>query len=595
MNSDKAAQHLTSAAIQERRPVSVALIAVSSPHHYTLWNAFAAETLAGDLRGALGNLVRVGVYRVRSTDEIERIAYIVKRLRPDMAAISVECGGVTLSLELAERLTSGDASNGHCLSALIFGGKIPTYLPDVFLNKCSSAIVVLGEGELSLRRLVRRLLERAPERLEDIPNLAFWDSQESIRRTAPERPRCSELTFPPSLDTVSELIEAGPGTVLTQASRGCSWSKCSFCTIPSFRFQEKWEPLPWSRTRKHLEALASLGVREFEFCDDEFMGGRDPQHIERISRIAGDLEAVGRHFESGIVFRIFLIPHTIYRHSDPAGNAAVRSALERLRDAGLRRVYLGVESGSERQLKRYCRGTPLADVMGALNVLRDLRLGIDCGFIMFDLLATVDDIAQNVRFFRANGLIVYNQWPFRPLVANLGSRFGRMMLRRGMHPDPEYMCYRYRFNDPGVQKIFEVVDLISSETRSLFYTLKVISKSHFDPGLECRESRRAREVVIANGLIYLDLIDDLVHAVTSSGADGLVARSAWRARERVQALLVDVEHDLNRGVFRDPHGRLRYELSEHRPGFRATPHAAPVARRDAIERTATHSLTILDP
>src|SRR5271157_3128316 len=33
------------------RPLAMALVSVSSPRHYTLWNALAAESLAGDVRG----------------------------------------------------------------------------------------------------------------------------------------------------------------------------------------------------------------------------------------------------------------------------------------------------------------------------------------------------------------------------------------------------------------------------------------------------------------------------------------------------------------------------------------------------------------
>lgn len=547
------------------RPVSIALVAVSSPNHYTLWNSLAAESLAGDLRGVFADRVEVSVFRARSGSELDAIAQRLQREKPDVVGISVECGGVDLSFQFADRLARWNGNGASSSPRLLFGGKIPTYFPELFLHRYSSAIVVMGEGELPLRRLVGHWLGRVAEPLLSVPNLAICNRDMQVQRTSTQLPSCSELTHPPSLDTVQELVAAGAGTLLTQASRGCSWSKCTYCTVPSFRFREKWEPLPWSRTLQHLERLASLGVREFEFCDDEFMGGRDQEHLDRVSGIAEALKALGKNCDRGIAFRVFLIPHTIYRDTDPAGNFAVRRALEQLKDAGLVRVYFGVESGSQSQLKRYCRGLPLADVIGALEVVKALGLGIDCGFIMFDPFATVEDIAENVNFFRKHGLIEYNQWPFRPLVANEGSGFGRIMARRGITPDPEYMCYRYAFNDPHVQLIFDTVNALSSETRSLFYALKVISKTHFDPKRESLESKRARELVIENGLIYLDLIEDLLDEIAAGRSNQLISNAVSRAHDRVRNLVIEVAKDLDRGLFRDPHGRLRSEVAQHLP------------------------------
>ncbi|MFA5033930.1 MAG: radical SAM protein [bacterium] len=551
------------------RPLVVAITAVSSPQHYTLWNALAAESLAGDLRGYYGEKVQVRIFRIRSESERRSTVLSLRKMSPDVLGVSVECGGLDLALSLVDELMGNVWGEGCAVEPpkLYFGGKIPTYLSESFVTRYPSAIVVRGEGELPLRRLTQRFFDSSPELLCDIPNLAFAGDSGQLVRTRSEQPVCSGLIYPPSTDTVPELLEAGAGTLMTQASRGCSWSKCSYCTVSSFRAEKKWEPLPWDRTRKHLESLVALGVREFEFCDDEFIGGRDQQHLDRVRSIALDLRRLGREFNNGIVFRVFLIPHTVFRADDPTGNEAVTGVLRELKAAGLARVYFGVESGSDAQLKRYCRGTPRSDVIGALNVVKDLNVGIDCGFIMFDPSANIEDIAQNVQFFRRQGLIAHNQWPFRPLIANFGAGFGQTMARRGVSPDPDYMCYRYTFGDARVQKIFDIVDALSSKTRSLFYSLKVISKVHFDPMSETCASKRARELVIENGLIYLDMIDSLIASSYRPDDNETVTNAVAHAEECIQALVRQVSHAVERGDFGLYSKRLEMQLVAASTGY----------------------------
>src|SRR6185436_9896908 len=133
--------------------------------------------------------------------------------------------------------------------------------------------------ELPMRNIVWDWLDEQ-DVCDDIPKIAVRGDDGEVRRTRMELPRCGELVHPPSLDTVPDLLDRGAGTFLTQASRGCSWGKCTYCTVSSFRQNLRWEPLPWERTRGHLELLASHGIREFEFCDDEFMGGREPEHLD---------------------------------------------------------------------------------------------------------------------------------------------------------------------------------------------------------------------------------------------------------------------------------------------------------------------------
>ncbi|MFA5904731.1 MAG: radical SAM protein [Desulfobacula sp.] len=544
--------------------LQISIVAISSPGHYTLWNALSAETLAGDLRGHFAGKVVVSVLRVRTENEFCDALLALKNTKPDLLGISVECGGLETSLRLVQELYGEIWANCEIFEApgLVFGGKIPTYFPELFITRFPSSIVVIGEGEIPFRRIIQRYFDNVPESFDKIPNLAYMGQMGNFTCTNVEQPSSSNLFYPPSTDTVPELLSKGAGTIMVQASRGCSWSKCSYCTVRSFRGGKKWESLPWSRTRKHMESLVSLGVREFEFCDDEFLGGRNSEHLERAHSIAEDLSVLGKAFKNGIAFRIFLTPHIIFNLFDQKGNKNINLALENLKQAGLVRVYFGIESGSEEQLNRYCRGTPVETVVGALDTLRKIGVGIDCGFIMFDPVATLNDIDENIRFFRKHGLVENNQWPFRPMLANQGAIFGQTFANSGMPPDQNFMCYRYKFQDEQVQQIYDIVDTISEETRSLFYTLKVISKAHFDPLAETPVTKFAREVVIQNAQIYLDLMDNLVNAIGKSDADSRISIAALEARHRIMELVKFIAYQITNGILSNIHRRVFQEISK---------------------------------
>ena len=183
----------------------------------------------------------------------------------------------------------------------------------------------------------------------------------------------------------------------------------------------------------------------------------------------------------------------------------------RLKKVGLVRVYLGFESGNAAQLKRYCRGMTLNEMEQSARVISDLGIDLDVGFIMFDPEMNIAEMKKNISFFRDNGLIRYNQWPFRPMVPNIGARCivdlsrKRLLISR----NDTFMSYDAVYVDPQVEQIARVVDQVSSDTRSLFYALKMLSKKYFDPNKKDPESLLAQSLVEQNGLIYLDFMEQL--------------------------------------------------------------------------------------
>lgn len=544
-----------------RNPVRIRLIQISSPNHYALWNALSVETLAGDLRGEFLELVDVMISRIRSREEIDCLLMEIKDNPPHILGVSVEVG----SLEWTNKLLDGYNRlkfNLNRLPLLVIGNKLPTYFPEYFLEKCSNAIIVIGEGEESLRGIVDHIIRDKP--LEAIPNLVFRNTHNELYRTFQKSPDLNLLIHAPSTDTVPEVVRNG-GNALLQASRGCSWSQCSYCTIKSFRKGRKWEGFPVKRVLENIERLVSVGVTELEFADDEFFGGVESKHLKRIYDIANGIEKIRNESGRNITFRIFLIPRTVYQTGRLKENEAVRKLIQRLNEVGLVKIYFGAESGCSSQLQRYRRGYTLEELEATIRILRDeLKIEIDIGFVMFDPNLSLQEMISNIRFFRKWNLITGNQWPFRPLIINTGSYIYENLKGSNFLADLDinYMSYGYKFIDKNVQEIFTLIDSSNISSKTIFYALKVISKRQFSWDKKDNETILAQKYIETSGEIYLDAMEKLAEyfqGVSSNTIEGILSV----AQQKINNLVMKIQQDITHGFITDKYGFISEQIKKY--------------------------------
>ncbi len=544
-------------------PIDIEFVTFGSPWHYALWNNLSVETLAGDLRGEYGDEVAISVRRLDRLDLVDTVFNRARATFPAIVGLSVELG----TLPLVDRYLDWHSHDPRARgSILVLGNQLPTYFPERFLNdlRVPTAIVCLHEGELVMRGLVE--LIRGRTQLPDINNVVYRCRETgAIRRTPLVNLDLEALPHPPSGDTVK------PGmTNMIQTSRGCVFS-CTYCTrwssfnastkieaigeVTAPSPSTKWRHFSLERVFRNVEIFLSRGISEIEFCDDEFFGGRSAAALNRIHDFALGMAAIGQKWQTRLSFRIFTTPLIVSREPRTRKiaeeNERIRQALQLLRNAGLTRVYIGLESGSQAQKLRYNRKETLGDTLCALQVLQDLDLDIDVGFIMFDPSLSVEELLENTAFFRANGLVRYNTWPFRPLVVNEGTAIKRKLESQGLltgEQEPNFMAFGYRFADPAVAQIAEAVHRISRSSAPVFYALKTISKSHWHGGDEAIDF--AVHTVQANAEIYLDMMESLGEAAAMGCLGERLALVSSQTEREVRGLVSQVARMIDRGVFR---------------------------------------------
>jgi radical SAM superfamily enzyme YgiQ (UPF0313 family) len=156
------------------------------------------------------------------------------------------------------------------------------------------------------------------------------------------------------------------GVVYAEFSRGCSWGKCTFCSMWGCQKRE-WRHKPVELLLKELDALQEMGAKRFEFTDSDFMG----PNPEKVS----DLDVYRTFAEKKIErknelkFFAYLRVHSVYCKDDTEElRQAKIDTLKLLKKAGLQVVNIGGDYGSDKQRKRFNKGTTKEEIREAESI-----------------------------------------------------------------------------------------------------------------------------------------------------------------------------------------------------------------------------------
>jgi len=246
--------------------------------------------------------------------------------------------------------------------------------------------VVRFEGELTLLELVDLLSTNCDWR--QIQGIAYRQDDEFI--ATPMRPLVADLDVLPYPERNWEpQMVLGRKAMPLLASRGCART-CSFCSIHMFY---RTAPGKMVRTRKPAQVVREMralheerGITIFLFQDDDF-----PLFGPVWHRWAG--EFVSEMHKSGLVGRV------IWKMNCRA-DVVEPEMFSTMRDAGLYLVYMGLESGSEEGLKTLHKQVTVEQNIRAVEILKQVGLMFEFGFMLFDPSSTFESIRENVRFLR---------------------------------------------------------------------------------------------------------------------------------------------------------------------------------------------------
>jgi radical SAM superfamily enzyme YgiQ (UPF0313 family) len=367
----------------------------------------------------------------------------MKTRRADMVGFAMP------SLELAREYHRANPE-----AILCFGGHHTSLVHREIMNEFPGdprVVVIRGEGEIPALELVRHLDDR--NTWGQVPGLDWWDGERLVENPpAPFIQDLDSLPFP-ARDHLHKVLDRG-GQALITASRGCFF-RCTFCSIHIF-YQRTWRTRSPEGVVTEIKQLieADPRCRTFWFVDDDFFAPQQEDH------------SIAREFFERVLAEGLQIEFDLFCRA-----ADVEPELMALaRRAGLRNALVGVESGVQRVLNFYRKGTTVERNREAVRIIQETGANAVVEFIMFEPWMTIEEVAQNLRFLKEIGK--YNPYMLSSkMVLHRGTQVyddlqsGKlpalpMKSEKSLAKVPK--SYRdfyvhYRFRDKKVELLYEVV------------------------------------------------------------------------------------------------------------------------------------------
>jgi radical SAM superfamily enzyme YgiQ (UPF0313 family) len=355
-------------------------------------------------------------------NEINMLSDLIVRLNTDLIGI----GFGSPYFKIAKLVTENIRQKTN--APIVWGGIHSTIMPEDCIEV--NDIICVGEGEYPMLELAQRLLEK--KNIDDIKNL--WIKEKGCIKKNPLRPLICDLNELPYRDFEQErkywiendrIFEYDPIKWVAEfrimASRGCPYH-CSYCYNSALRsiYIGKGDYFRKRSVENVLDELLYAKrqiprIKRIKFDDDTFVFGQ--KWIDEFCRRYKS--------EINLPFDILLNPEM-----------ANYDTLWKLKRAGLKRVQVGIQTGSETEAKEvYERPLSNRKILEFSQMNKHLGLDVIYDVILDDPLATESDKEELFKFIfnlpRPYKLFLYSLTVF-PKTA-----LAEKLLRAGMITEDE--------------------------------------------------------------------------------------------------------------------------------------------------------------
>ncbi|HQH93241.1 MAG TPA: radical SAM protein [Candidatus Fermentibacter daniensis] len=310
----------------------------------------------------------------------EEYRRMLSSIRPDLVSITV----LTPQLDAAMKAvaTAREVLPDACV---ILGGPHATVLPEETLERSGADLVYAGEGELGFARILSgedpasipgSCLRRNGSILR-VPGLLLVDDLDTL--PLPDRSIFDMEKYFRSWYSMDRVDPSLRGTSV-MATRGCSFG-CTFCqpTLSEI-FGRKLRKRSPEMVVNELESLrSSFGMTAFMFEDSTFI--LDKQWVHRICDL---MISAGLGLRWCCNVRADLLDHDLLAH---------------MKEAGLAKINMGVESASQRVLDDiYNKGITVEGVRRALSLARGMGIAVQGYFMLGAPGETIEEMKETIRF-----------------------------------------------------------------------------------------------------------------------------------------------------------------------------------------------------
>jgi radical SAM superfamily enzyme YgiQ (UPF0313 family) len=467
-----------------------------------------AESIAGHLLGAVGVVPTHIDLQLDHEAALRRASIFIRERLPRIIGISTKIGSLDDLHTVLQVISEARIAAHRYDPVIVLGGVYATFaahdLFDIALGILGESaqeriFIVLRQGEYPLAKLIQQGFRDVPS----IPNIVYYDQQtrsvvETLRAKTP-------LPFSgvalPTAQTVSEVLKRN-GMIWAEFSRGCQ-SFCTFCSIKELRGSRDLEERPAELVVENLARLADLGVRSVAFSDDDF-----PVGSENAQRFAQDMIAGG--LNKRLSFSISTRSTNIIRPGDDEAERVRKlECFRHLVQAGLKDVFIGLESFSTPQLKRYgilpaglsTKGEKKQADANAqvVDLLENYGVTLVAGFIPIDPMMTdIEELACNLTMLKESQMYKHVTNPLHVLRVQVGTAYEKLAMRAGLISDDrrvDLVFYDSAYANEVIDIIAQVCGNWNARKGSTDYALKTLRFASFSDNQRFAEAQQTIEQI----------------------------------------------------------------------------------------------------
>ena len=282
--------------------------------------------------------------------------------------------------ELIEYLRSN-----NILCHITAGGHFASLRPnDLYKIVPSLDSIVRFEGEYTILDLVNHLHRR--EDWKEVLGLSYRNNGTIVHNPLRAlEPDLDQFPIPHRPELKVFALEKKYATIL--AGRGCIYN-CAFCDIREFY---KQAPGPVKRIRKPDQVVEEMeylhkekNCSVFLFQDDDFpvKTNSTSEWVLKFCSYLREKNLVGK-----IMWKINCRPDEVDHE-----------LFKLLKQHGLFKVYLGIEDGTDSGLAQMNKRLKVSDHYEGIYILKQLGIGIDYGFMLFQPSSTYESLNSNLKF-----------------------------------------------------------------------------------------------------------------------------------------------------------------------------------------------------
>jgi len=305
----------------------------------------------------------------------EELVEEVKGFRPDLVGITMVTNTIDEAYPLAQELSA--------LGIPVVGGGPHANLEPLEALQYGLDIVCRGEGEYTMLELVEYV--QGKKQLKDILGISYWDKAAGRIVANPPRPEVENIEELPSparhLFPLSSYTGKGSHETMDYwtilSSRGCP-KKCIYCSEANTGYRYR------SAEHVYQELLylkKTYGIRHVKFYDDVL-----PMHKRRLMELC---DMVIDRKELDITW-----------DCDSRVDSVTPDLLLKMKRAGCRRIYYGMESYDQETLTQISKGVMINKIDEAIRLTYESGIEMMCYLILgwpWETLANINNTIQFVR------------------------------------------------------------------------------------------------------------------------------------------------------------------------------------------------------